>query len=263
MRPTHCLLFILTLGLISLPACAAQPSATPDIQATEAAMVAHVLATLTAGAPTVTQTPTVTLTLTQTSTQTSTPTLTPTPTSTSTSIPTPTMTPTNTPIASTNTPVPPTKAPAASVPTLAPALVKVSFINPHYDCDKRGIKRSRSDGTVVEGYRYFQIDLFITNNSSEQVSAPWKPSKWIVTNGSSERAEANSAQWVEGRGASPYPQPNIVPGAIQGWTWIVLGLQRNEWVKAVEYDYAGRTYRQDFDLGAQRNNYNFKASCGY
>jgi hypothetical protein len=73
---------------------------TPDAKATEAQIAANIFATLTASAPTVTNTPTVALTPTSTPTLTNTPTSTPTntPTPTFTATPTPYRTPTATPL---------------------------------------------------------------------------------------------------------------------------------------------------------------------
>jgi hypothetical protein len=72
----------IVLAVLLLGACAARPTPTPDTKATEVAMVANVVASLTASAPTATPTPQ--------------PTLTPSPSSTPT--PAPTMTATWTPV---------------------------------------------------------------------------------------------------------------------------------------------------------------------
>jgi hypothetical protein len=96
-------LFPLTLVLLLLVACGAEPTPTPDLVATQVAVEKAAAATLTAEAPTVTNAPepTSTPTATATDTPTATPTATNTPTNTpeptNTSTPTRTPRPTNTP----------------------------------------------------------------------------------------------------------------------------------------------------------------------
>jgi hypothetical protein len=119
---------VLALALCVLAACGGEPTPTPDLVATQVAVEKAAAATLTAEAPTPTNTPTNT----PTPTSTLTPTATPTPTDTSTPIPTdtpthtpsPTRTPSRTPTP-TRTPtstftVTPTPRPATRTPTPKP-----------------------------------------------------------------------------------------------------------------------------------------------
>lgn len=144
-----------------------------------------------------------------------------------------------------------TAAPATPAAAAAGGPLNVSFINPHYNC-------TRGDG-VDDFYRYFQIDLFIENTSGQTITAPWKPSRWIITDGVNERIDETMLQWCN-RFSGCYEQPDIEPGGSAGWTWVNERAELYEWVKAVEFDYGGRTYRQDFpDNALNRAEWNYGA----
>ncbi len=99
--------------VLVLSGCGGEPTPPPDLVATAVHVLRAAAATLTAEAPTPTQTPTDTPTATPTNTPTNTSTLTPTATST----PTPTATPTNTP---TDTPTPTSTATTKPTPRPRP-----------------------------------------------------------------------------------------------------------------------------------------------
>ena len=88
----------------------------------------------------------------------------------------------------------------------------------------------------------------------------WKPTRWIITDGVNEMVNDQMWQWIDRRSGA-YAQPAIYPGQSVGWTWIAMPVGRNEWVKAVEYEYKGHLYRKEFDLGPFGNAYNYKL-CG-
>jgi hypothetical protein len=67
-------------------------------------------------------------------------------------------------------------------------------------------------------------------------------------------------QWVSRR-TGFYEQPTIEKGASAGWTFMAFPIDRNQWVKAVEFEWKGHLYRQEFDLGPFRNAYNYQ-DCG-
>jgi hypothetical protein len=148
----------------------------------------------------------------------------------------------------------PTRQPPAGARDL-----EVSFINPHYDCMQGELVYTGDDGQEhpLWGYRYFQVDMFIKNNGSAPLAPPWRVSRWIITDGQKDVVSGLVWQWVSGRGDF-YKQPTIQSGQSAGWTFIGFPVDRNQWVKAVEFVRNGQVYRQEFDLGTFRNNYNYQ-----
>lgn len=225
-----------------------------------------------------TSTPTNTAMPTATPTVTSSPTSTHTPTPTATPTPLPTDTPTSTPTNTvTPTPIPPT-------PTPQPQLV-VEFNNPYYECKFGTALPYYSYDERFSGVRSFQIDFSITNNSDKPIQPIWKPSRWIITDGTNERDDEKMWQWAEEEpitiqppgssspiliipqnliipaephdwiDAHPYQQPVIAPGDKQAWTWLAYPLQEGEFVSRVEFEYNGITYSQSFDYGVGKDHY--------
>jgi len=158
------------------------------------------------------------------------------------------------------TPVPAQEA--VGLPAAGARDLEVSFINPHYNCEQSTHEFEYTPGVVekIWVYRNFQVDLYIKNNGSTPIEPPWMPARWIITNGSEEMVNDMSWEWLS-RNGSYYAQPTLQPGQQAGWTWIVMPVASNEWVKAVEYDHNGQTYRQEFDLGPYGNAYNY-VGCG-
>jgi len=132
----------------------------------------------------------------------------------------------------------------------------VVYINLHYECQMT----EWVDLVRVWGYRSFQADMFIKNNSSEPVQSPWKPQRWIITDGANERATDLIWEWGHIQ-AGLYGQPAIAPGQSAGWTFMAFPVERNEWVKAAEFEWQGQVYRTEFDLGPLGNAHNYR-DCG-
>ena len=148
------------------------------------------------------------------------------------------------------------------VASVQPRPLEVNFINPHYNCEFSDYTYEIVDGVEhkIWAYRSFQIDMFITNNSSETIEAPWRPTRWIITDGLHETVNDMMWEWAKG-GTKPYEQPTIYPGQKAGWTWGAMPVGENEWVKAVEFYYGGHIYREEFDLGPYHAAYDYKR-CG-
>lgn len=212
------------------------PTATPDSVATEEAIAARIFATLTASAPTATATPSRTLS------------------------PSPTLTPTETatPIPATDTPTPRpqptvTWTPEPPTPTKAPELV-VEWRKLHYEC-RGGVVWEYGEGNPYGGYRSFQVELSIINNSSLPVEPYWRPSHWTITDGVNVRQDDKAWIWIVG--GKRYEQPIIQPGASATWTFMAYPLNKGEWVKAAEFEWGGHTYRAEFDLGPYGDAHNY------
>ena len=89
---------------------------------------------------------------------------------------------------------------------------------------------------------------------------PLEPKRWIITDGRTDVVNGISWQWGDTR-SGLYQQPVIQPGQNAGWTFLAFPIDRNQWLKAVEFVWNGQVYRQEFDLGQFGNAYNYK-DCG-
>jgi hypothetical protein len=140
--------------------------------------------------------------------------------------------------------------------------LEVSFINPHYECEHRTYffqsKPEKDAAGQVWSNRSFQVDLYIRNRSSQPVLPPWRPARWTITDGVRDHVLVSSWEWPDHNGEL-YKQPAIRPGEIAGWTFRTVQVQANQWVKAVEYEWNGERYRQEFDLGPYHQGYNYRA----
>lgn len=169
-----------------------------------------------------------------------TPSPTPTATATATATPTGTLTPTPTAIP-TYTPTP------QPLPTATPRpVVKVEYRDLHYECQQnKDWTRGLPPYGTTRGYRSLQVAMIVTNLDDKPIQPPWMPSRWILTDGVSQVIETYSWQWVYARDPRFFPQPVIQLGEMQGWTWLVYPIEKGWWVAAIEWDYEGKTYRQD------------------
>lgn len=152
-------------------------------------------------------------------------------------------------------------APAPAATRAAPPAsgrqdLEVAYLNLHYECQRT----EWQDLVRVWGYRSFQADLYIKNNSSGPVQPPWSPARWIITDGANERVSELIWEWGHVQ-TGLYDQPSIAPGQSAGWTFMAFPIERDEWVKAVEFEWQGQRYRTEFDLGPYGNAHNY-LDCG-
>ncbi len=156
-------------------------------------------------------------------------------------------------------PAAPTLPPSSPVAKQATANVgdlEVTFVNPHYECELQQFV-----GEVrVWGYRSFQADLFIRNNSQQPINPPWRPKSWTITNGTNDRSSELVWEWVSAR-TGAFQQPIIHPGQVAGWTFVAFPIERDEWVKGVTFEWNSQPYEQTFDLGPLGNAHNYR-DCG-
>ncbi|NLE45483.1 MAG: SH3 domain-containing protein [Chloroflexi bacterium] len=157
----------------------------------------------------------------------------------------------------------PTAAPAAEKPAAGKRDLEVTFVNPHYDCQQMEwfYTGDDNDSHPLWGYRAFQVDLYIKNNSPTPIEPPWRPRRWIITDGQTDVVNGIVWQWVN-RNTGYYPQPVIQPGQGAGWTFLAFPIDRHQWVKAVEFVWNDQVYRQEFDLGQFGNAHNYQ-DCGF
>jgi len=141
-------------------------------------------------------------------------------------------------------------------------VLEIWFLNMHYECQQREWRYTGEDGELhpLWGYRSFQVDMYIKNLGQTPVEPPWQPTRWIITDGEREYISDLMWQWVSRR-TGFYKQPVIEPGQSAGWTFLAFPIDRHQWVKAVEFEWNGQLYRQEFDLGPFGNAHNYK-DCG-
>ena len=87
-------------------------------------------------------------------------------------------------VITTKAPQPPPLLAAATNPPRTRNL-EVTFTNPHYECQKGYWEWEQVKGITeqVWGYRSFQADMYIKNQGQTPVEPPWKPRRWIITDG--------------------------------------------------------------------------------
>jgi hypothetical protein len=103
----------------------------------------------------------------------------------------------------------------------------------------------------------------IKNVSQDKtLEPPWEPSRWIITDGVTKRADERMWQFgqrIKRGEVELYDQPAIAPNAIVEWTFVAYPLQENEWMDHVEWELFGQSYSSSvFDPGEFRNNHNFQ-----
>ncbi len=140
--------------------------------------------------------------------------------------------------------------------------LEVNFLNPRYDCVQsiREVEDAQGEVEKIGTYRSFQVDMSVKNLIKDPFLPIWKPSYWVVTDGVNDRTVVKSWQWL-GQGSAYTQQPGLHWGMQATWTWVVLPIERDEWVKSVIYDWKGQIYRADFDLGEAGNAFNYR-DCG-
>ncbi|MGI6208265.1 MAG: LysM peptidoglycan-binding domain-containing protein [Anaerolineae bacterium] len=147
---------------------------------------------------------------------------------------------------------------AAPTPAPGGGQVHVEFSSPHYECQMRCL----DPDNPVWSYRSFQVLMTIINTTTDStIEPPWKPSRWIITDGANTRTDDLVFVWYAPVG-QPYRQPSIPPGGASEWTFIYPTLAESEWVSAVEFDLWGHTYRQEIGIGPTGRAYNYKPFCG-
>jgi hypothetical protein len=154
---------------------------------------------------------------------------------------TPTTMPTETPTTT------PTMTPTPQPTAIPQPELSVTFRDFHYECQGfRAWTQHYPPNQTVQGYRSFQTLMVVTNNSQNKtLDPPWRPDRWIVTDGNTEWEETYMWQWGPARG-EPYELPPVEPGATASWTWLCYPLPQNAWVKSVEFTAWGRTYYFQF-----------------
>jgi hypothetical protein len=67
-------------------------------------------------------------------------------------------------------------------------------------------------------------------------------------------------EWV--RGAQGFDAPTMIQaGQTATFTFVAFPIGRDQWVKAIEFEWEGTVYRQEFGLGPWGNSYGYR-DCG-
>ncbi len=160
------------------------------------------------------------------------------------------------------------KAPDVPVSTNIPAPpagardLEVTFSYPKYQCLQSAFGFENIAGELWRPwvYRSFQIDMSIHNLNTTPLRPIYKPTRWIITDGVTEFVETISWQAVKS-GVAADRQQTLHYDDDATETWYMVSLGREDWVKAVEFEWNGQVYRTEFDLTQARNEANYK-DCG-
>lgn len=140
--------------------------------------------------------------------------------------------------------------------------LEVIFSQPRYQCLQSAFGFENIAGELWRPwvYRSFQINMSIHNLNTTPLRPIYKPTRWIITDGVTEYVETISWQEAESGAAADRQQTlHYDDGATE--TWYMVSLKREDWVKAVEFEWNGQVYRTEFDLTQARNEANYK-DCG-
>lgn len=141
--------------------------------------------------------------------------------------------------------------------------LEVTFSSPWYACHQSSTKFSTPLGEEILQwvYRSFRITMSIRNLNTAPVLPVYKPTRWIITDGFSQFVETTS--WVEPSLRPPAKRQRILyyDDSSLPETWYLLTLRREQWVKAVEFEWNGEIYRAEFSLEEAKTQQNYK-DCG-
>jgi hypothetical protein len=141
--------------------------------------------------------------------------------------------------------------------------LEVTFSSPWYACHQSSTLFATPFGEEILQwvYRSFRITMTIRNLNTAPLLPIYKPTRWILTDGSSEFAETVS--WVEPGLRYPAERQRILyyDDSSLPETWYLLTLRRDQWVRAVEFEWNGEVYRTEFSLEEARAHQNYK-DCG-
>ncbi|MFO7633647.1 MAG: SH3 domain-containing protein, partial [Caldilinea sp.] len=140
--------------------------------------------------------------------------------------------------------------------------LEVSFTNPHYKCMQSAYSFENIAGEVLRPwvYRSFQVGMSIRNLNTAPVLPIYKPSRWIVTDGVYEFVETVSWQ-ATGSGPAEDRQRILYYDDAASMTWYMVSLERDQWVRAIEFEWNGQLYRTEFDPAQAQEVQNYK-DCG-
>uniref|UniRef100_A0A7C1JX98 SH3 domain-containing protein n=1 Tax=Caldilinea aerophila TaxID=133453 RepID=A0A7C1JX98_9CHLR len=139
----------------------------------------------------------------------------------------------------------------------------VTFSSPWYACHQSSTLFATPFGEEILQwvYRSFRVTMTIRNLNTAPLLPIYKPTRWILTDGSSEFVETVS--WVEPGLRYPAERQRILyyDDSSLPETWYLLTLRRDQWVRAVEFEWNGEVYRTEFSLEEARAHQNYK-DCG-
>lgn len=138
----------------------------------------------------------------------------------------------------------------------------VTFSNPHYKCIQSLYSYEDVEGETHQlwSYRNFAIDLSIHNLNTKPLLPVYLPTRWILSDGDTDSVQTVSWQAMRS-GAAHYNQEILHYGDMAQGSWLLASMEREQWVRAVEFEWEGQVYRVDYDLAAASNMQNYK-DCG-
>ncbi|MCS6825354.1 MAG: SH3 domain-containing protein [Caldilinea sp.] len=139
----------------------------------------------------------------------------------------------------------------------------VTFSSPWYACIQSVSAFANDEGENVQQwvYRSFRVTMTIENLDTTPVLPLYRPTRWIITDGVVDSVETVSWRAKDSRPAAHRQSILSYQDVSHPETWYVLSLQREQWVKAVEFEWNGEVHRVEYSPDEARNQQNYR-DCG-
>lgn len=139
----------------------------------------------------------------------------------------------------------------------------VTFSSPWYACIQSLSAFANDEGENVQQwvYRSFRVTLSIENLNTTPVLPVYRPTRWIITDGLVDFVETTSWRAKDSRPAAERQSILYYQDVSRPETWYLLSLEREQWVKAVEFEWNGEVHRVEYTLEEAKNQQNYR-DCG-
>jgi len=140
--------------------------------------------------------------------------------------------------------------------------LEVTFSEPHYKCIQSIYSYEDVEGETHQlwVYRSFEVEMSIRNRNTAPVLPIYKPTRWILSDGVTDSVE--TASWQPMRSGSAEARQRILYYDDKAQkTWVLASMARDQWVRAVEFEWNGQVYRVDYDFATASNSQNYR-DCG-
>ncbi len=140
--------------------------------------------------------------------------------------------------------------------------LEVTFSNPHYKCMQSFCSYEDIAGQThqVWVYRSFEVEMSIHNLNTRPLLPVYAPTRWILSDGVTESVQTISWQ-AQRSGPAQHRQRTLHYDDKAHNRWILASMEREQWVRAVEFEWNGQIYRVDYDLATARESQNYR-DCG-
>jgi uncharacterized protein YraI len=139
----------------------------------------------------------------------------------------------------------------------------VTFSSPWYACIQSvsAFADDQGENVLQWVYRSFRVTMTIENLNTTPVLPVYRPTRWIITDGTRDRIETTSWREKDSKPVANRQPILYYQDVSRPETWYLLTLEREQWVKAVEFEWNGEIYRVEYTLDEARNQQNYR-DCG-